>query len=188
MVCKLKSILRFLIFFIVLSICFFYVYKFYLKVSYPIKYSEYVSESCEKYGVEKELAFAVMRTESNFNEDANSRAGAIGLMQIMPETFEWLQSNLREKNIKDKEQLKDPKVNIDYGIYLLSLLKNKYTNEAVALCAYNAGIGAVDRWLNDSSLSDDKRTLKKIPYDETRNYVLKVLNSKKKYKNLYFKN
>lgn len=186
MVCKLKFILKFLVILLLSVICFFYVYRFYLKQFYPIKFEEYVLASCEKYNVSKELVFAVIRTESGFKVRAKSKAGAIGAMQIMPETFEWLQSNLRVGVKKSSECLNDLKTNIDYGTYFLSILQNKYNDEKVVLCAYNAGIGTVDRWLNDPRYSDDKKTLKEIPFKETKNYVFKVENSKKKYKFLYF--
>ena len=93
-----------------------------------------------------------------------------------------------EQEIKDIVNALADKINIDYGVYLLSLLKNRYNDESVALCAYNAGIGAVDKWLSNPEYSDDKKTLKEIPYKETKNYVFRVLKSKEKYKNLYFRN
>lgn len=183
---KIKFVIKILLVLIVAALCFFYGYKSYLKSAYPIKFYDYVSAASAKYGVEKELIFAVIRTESSFREDAVSRAGAIGLMQITPETFDWLQLNLRPSNRKSQEALKDPEVNIDYGTYLLSILANKYSDETATLCAYNAGISNVKKWLNDPQYSDNKVTLKQIPYKETRDYVARVKKSKKVYKSLYF--
>lgn len=186
MIHKIKSTIKFLTVFIFALLCLFYGYRMYLKSAYPLKFYDHISEACEKYGVEKALVLAVVRTESKFNSAAVSNAGAVGLMQLMPETFDWLQSNLQQRNKKNEVFLTEPKINIDYGTYLLSILANKYVDETVMLCAYNAGIGKIDKWLNDPRYSDDKITLKKIPYKETRNYVVKVKKSKKIYQNLYF--
>ena len=102
-------------------------------------------------------------------------------MQIMPETFFWLQKNNSAYEM-DENHLKDPKVNIEYGTYLLSLLQKKYCEKRTALCAYNAGIGNVDKWLKNKDYSDDGKNLKVIPFKETKNYVDDVINSEQKYK------
>ncbi len=160
-----------------------YGYEFYLKRAYPLHYHDFVQEACQKYNVEKELVFAVIREESKFKKEACSHAGAIGLMQIMPETFFWLQKNNSAYEM-DENHLKDPKVNIEYGTYLLSLLQKKYSEKRTALCAYNAGIGNVDKWLKNKDYSDDGKNLKVIPFKETKNYVDDVINSEQKYKGI----
>lgn len=160
-------------------------YIFFLKKAYPIEYYEYISANAKKYNVEKELILSVIKSESNFRQDAQSNAGAIGLMQIMPDTFDWLQThNLIE--YKDVGHLKDPKTNIEYGTYLLSILQKRYATINEVICAYNAGIGTVDRWLKDKKYSTDGKTLKSIPYPDTSAYVKNVLKSRTMYKNLYF--
>ncbi len=165
----------------------FYGYNFYLRKAYPAMYNDYVSDSCQKYGVPKELVFAVIRSESKFEKNACSHSGAIGLMQIMPETFSWLQDNISDVEM-DENHLRDPETNIKYGTYFLSILRRKYKNEKVVLSAYNAGIGNVDKWLNDKEYSDDGETLKKIPYKETEKYVNDIIKAEKRYKVLYCKN
>lgn len=162
-------------------------YFFFLKKAYPLEFFDYIKENSEKYNVEKELILAVIKSESNFLQDAESKAGAIGLMQIMPRTFDWLQShNLMP--YMDVGHLKNPETNIKYGTYLLSLLKKRYNSVKEVICAYNAGIGTVDKWLKDTHYSVDGKYLKKIPYSDTAAYVKNVLNSYEMYKNLYFKN
>ncbi len=159
---------------------------FFLKKAYPIEYYNYVQENAEKFGVEQELILAVIKSESNFRQDAQSNVGAIGLMQVMPSTFDWLQTH-KLMPYMDVGHLKDPSTNIEYGTYFLSLLQRKYGTLIETVCAYNAGFGAVDKWLKDERYSSDGKTLKKIPYPDTALYVKNVLQSRKMYNNLYFK-
>lgn len=153
--------------------------------TYPIKYQEEVEAASWNYGVDKSLIYAVIRTESGFEPEAGSHAGAIGLMQLMPTTFEWLQTYYDGEITMDTEQLTDPKTNIDYGTKFLKFLLERYESERSAIAAYNAGFGAVDGWLNDSSYSSDGVHLDTIPYEETSHYVDKVENAREKYKELY---
>lgn len=175
----------FIVIFIVFTI--FNGYIFFLHKAYPTDYREFVETYSEKYNVPPELIFAVIKSESKFKENALSNSGAIGLMQIMPETFSWLQTHIADETL-DEDKLKDPKINIEYGTYFLSYLSKKYRDEKVQLSAYNAGIGTVERWLKNKEYSSDGKTLKKIPYKETENYVSDVLKSREKYKKLYYDN
>lgn len=188
---KKKSHLKtFLIYFFVLIFVLVTVlcgYIFFLHRAYPTTYKEYVETYSEEYNVPPELIFAVIKAESKFKKNALSDSGAIGLMQIMPETFSWLQTHIANETL-DEEKLKDPKVNIEYGTYFLSYLRKKYSDEKVQLSAYNAGIGTVEKWLKNKEYSSDGKTLKKIPYKETENYVSEVLKSREKYNKLYYNN
>ena len=154
-------------------------------VFYSQKYGEYVEKYAEEYSVEVPLVFAVIRTESGFHEDAESSVGARGLMQLMPETFSWLQEKTDDEPMSD-DALFDPEINIKYGTFCLSLLLSDYDNVTeTAVAAYNAGTTNVDNWLSDSRYSDDGITLKDIPYDETKRYVERILRSKSVYEKLY---
>lgn len=159
-------------------------YKVFFKKLYPVEYVEYVDYYSEKYGVSPQVIYAVIRTESGFDPDAKSDAGAVGLMQIMPDTFDWLQ--LYTKESYDKSSLYDPEINIKYGTYYLSMLYKKYGSEQLVFSAYNAGIGRVNSWLNNDNLSDDGITLSSIPYKETEQYVKKILFSIDMYQRLYY--
>lgn len=159
-------------------------YTAFLKSVYPLKFEEYVASQAQNYGVEEALIYAVIKAESGFDVNAKSRAGAQGLMQITPDTFSWLQTHAGTHPM-NQDYLKNPGVNIKYGTYFISILLEKYGSEEVALCAYNAGMGSVDRWLKDKNLSRDQRTLTNIPYPETKKYVARVLRHKARYKNLY---
>lgn len=152
---------------------------------YPLDYKECIIMHCDTYNVPYELVCAVIRTESSFDAEARSGAGAVGLMQLLPETAEEIASRLGEKF--DTSMLSDPDTNIRYGCFYLSYLYRYLGgNWDTACAAYNAGIGRVSTWLKDANYSDDGVSLKYIPIDETRNYVEKINEYKIKYKELYF--
>ncbi len=156
---------------------------------YPQEYAEYVSEYSTMYGVDETLIYAVIRTESGFRAEVESSAGAMGLMQIMPDTFDWLQNMSEGAVIYQSAELLNPEINIQYGTYFLSYLLGHYNgNEQLTVAAYNAGVANVDSWLTDSRYSSDGITLSTIPYSETQQYVERVENTKRVYESLYYDN
>lgn len=151
----------------------------------PKEYQSYISLCAKEYGVPENLIYAVIRTESGFDSSAVSRAGAVGLMQMTPDTFLWL-TNDKLGDRYSEGMLYDPQTNIKYGVYYLSILYSKYGSWDTALAAYNAGLGKVDTWLADSKYNpNDDMLLDSIPYRETRNYVKKVNRAKNMYDKLY---
>ena len=165
-----------------------YVDDFIKKQNYPNpeEYQNPVQKYSEEYAVPKELILAVIKTESDFKSDAVSGAGAIGLMQVTPDTFLWL-SKKTEDRYEDTNLLYNPDINIKYGVYYLSWLYSRYGSWETALAAYNAGHGKVDDWLDNPDYSKGG-ALTSIPYKETREYVEKVMNAKDIYRKLYFEN
>ena len=155
------------------------------KSAYPLEYTDLVNKAAKDYNLQPALIYGVIHTESRFNPDAGSSVGAVGLMQIMPETFDWLQEKRGESGKYTTEDLYTPSVNIDYGSYLLRYFLDYYGNEKCAVAAYNAGF-EVSNWLEDPNCSPDGMTLDVIPYPETSEYVVKVENAKQKYIELYF--
>ena len=153
---------------------------------YPLKYEKEVNEAAKKYKVDKALIYGIIKTESNFDPNAQSGAGALGLMQLMPDTFTWLQTYYKEENSYVFEDLTTPEISIDYGVQLLSILSTMYEVEDTMLCAYNGGLGNVDSWLSNPEYSDDGKTLKVVPFPETDNYRKLVAQNKRIYKKLYF--
>jgi len=149
-----------------------------LHLSYPVKYEEIVKEQAKEFGLDRDLVFAVIRTESGFDKNAVSHAGAKGLMQLTDDTFLWMQNLLGESYT----DIYDPEANIRCGCALLSHLKDHYGSEKLAICAYNAGIGNVDSWL-ESGLKI--KNGKDIPFPETESYLQKVLSAKEMYEKLY---
>lgn len=156
-------------------------------VFYPQKYSEYVTKYSEQYSVDESLVYAVIRTESSFREDVQSSAGAMGLMQIMPDTFVWLQDVEDNGAQYLDSDLLNPQINIKYGTYYLSILLEHYNgNEKLALAAYNGGMTNVDNWLEDDRYSSDGKNLNSIPYKETSKYVERVEKTKQMYETIYY--
>lgn len=140
----------------------------------PYKYYDHVTTYAEEYGVPEELLYGVIKVESNFDKDARSRVGAMGLMQMMPRTFEWLTSKEHLGEHLPVASLYTPKVSIRYGAYYLNYLYERFGDWNTVLAAYNGGEGNVSKWLKDEAYSDDGVTLKDIPFAETKAYVEKV--------------
>lgn len=158
-----------------------------LKIIYPKTYKEIVSVYSEKYNVEENLVFALIKAESNFNSEAVSHRDAIGVMQIMEETAKDVanKNSIKIENENIKQELLKIDNNINIGTKYLSTLLEKYKNKEIAVAAYNAGIGTVDGWIQKGIIKSDGSDIENIPYKETNNYVRKILRNYKLYKELY---
>ena len=154
------------------------------KQFYPRLYSDYVIKYCEIYDIDPNLAFAVIHTESGFDSKAVSHLGACGLMQLMPETFNWLHAKDKEGGDRYSD-IFDPETNIRYGIYFLSIIQQRFGSERLVIAAYHAGMGRVRSWLEDTAFSKDGISLHTIPYPDTEHYVNKVERTKRIYETLY---
>lgn len=151
---------------------------------YPTDHFETVKTYSEEYGLEPYFVMALIKSESSFSADATSPSGAVGLMQLTPKTAKWIAEKYDIKYSED--MLTDPEYNIRLGCCYLSHLMEKYNSDKVlVLCAYNAGPGSVDKWLDDSDTSKNGLVLDKIPYGETRNYVEKIQKFEIEYRKLY---
>ncbi len=157
------------------------------KSLYPIEYSEYVEKYSEEYNIPEYIIYAVIKVESDFDPTAKSSDGAMGLMQMIPSTFEWLTGENHLNEGLSEDALYIPDVSIRYGTYYLRYLYRKFDyNWDTALAAYNAGEGNVDDWLSDSEYSDGNGNLTKIPFKETRSYVKKVNFAIEEYKKIIY--
>ncbi len=152
------------------------------EVLYPVRYEDLVVKYSEQYSVDEALIYAIINCESGFDPNAVSAAGAIGLMQITPETFQWLQTKDDIEETLPEGDLYDPETNIKYGALLISLNVEEFGNVRTAIASYNAGRGKVAEWLADERYSADSRTLMAIPYKETEDYVEKVIRNYQIYK------
>lgn len=181
---KSHTLFAFIVVFAILAVGF-YLYADISKKAelarYPKKYSEYVEKYAWEFGIPSEILYSVILTESGFNPHAVSSAGAIGLMQITPDTYDWL-LYLRKEESSGK--LTDPETNIKYGAYFLSYLYGKFGKWDTVFAAYNAGLNRVNAWIDDPRYSDGS-SLVNIPYKETENYIKKVNNAIEKYIKLY---
>ena len=150
---------------------------------YPLAHADRIGEAARAAGVPASLLFGLIRQESVFTEDAKSRAGALGLMQVMPSTGRSL---YRKENGKGRPDLRDPDANLRLGArYLRQLLDTFPGDTAAALAAYNAGPGRVRAWKKASGLAPEDEFLESIPFSETRLYVKRVLFFQSVYASLY---
>lgn len=143
---------------------------------YPFGFWSSVQEASKKNDIDPLLILAVMREESRFDPEARSIAGAMGLMQLMPQTASRLSKNSRV-SFRNTPDLYDAKTNIMLGSYYLRHLVKTFGSIPIALAAYNAGEDIVKEWLKNGNYSTIDAFIEDIPYNETQNYVKKVLTS-----------
>lgn len=148
-----------------------------------MQYTEVVEANAREFSIEKELLYALIKTESGFDKNAVSSVGAKGLTQITPETFQWLQTKTGETHNEDA--LFEPEISVYYGTYFLRMLLDEFGDTETALAAYHAGRGKVNEWLCDPRYSADGKTLDTIPYEDTSGYVKKVVRNCERYRSIY---
>ena len=147
-------------------------YESYLRAAYQIKYESIVNTYAQEYDLPPSLIYAVIYTESHFNEDAVSKAGAKGLMQLMDSTYEWIQTKF-PGDPEPLDRIFDPEINIRCGAKVLDVMHDLFTHSDTAIAAYNAGNGTVSKWLKDPQYSTDGKTLVNIPLEETYKSAIK---------------
>lgn len=155
-------------------------------ILYPVAYWPTVREISKHNMLDPLLLLSVMREESRFDPRARSVAGALGLMQIMPHTARTLNKRLN-LDISDDTSIYDVKTNITIGGYYLNSLLKEFGSLPVALAAYNAGHDKVREWIKEGNYRSFDEFIEDIPYDETRNYVKRVLLTYATYMNLWKK-
>jgi soluble lytic murein transglycosylase len=142
---------------------------------YPLSYKQIVRGHARNYRLDPALLAAVIYQESKFKSNARSKSGAIGLMQLLPDTAKGIAVHTGGTRFR-VDDLYDPELNVRYGAWYLRHLLTKYGDEREALAAYNAGQDNVDRW---------RRAGKQIQFPETRAYVKRVEELKKIYRRAY---
>lgn len=156
-------------------------------MAYPRAYEKYVQEFTRHWGIPEGLAYSVMRQESVFRPEAFSYAYANGLMQIIPPTGEEIADKIAYKGFHPG-QLTDPRINTLFGTYYLSHLLKEFGNNLVyAIAGYNAGPDAVDRWIKRYGHLEMDEFVELIAYEQTRDYVRKVLFNYLIYDRMYFR-
>jgi soluble lytic murein transglycosylase len=155
-----------------------------LSVAYPLPYRATLFARAQEYGLDPYLVAAVVRAESGFRPAVRSSQGARGLMQIMPETGEWIAGQLNLPYAD--ELLDDPDYNMRLGCWYLDHLQDEFGADTVlVLAAYNAGRTNVQQWLRENQWTGEHRTLDQIPFTETRLYVARVTRNYAIYRRLY---
>ena len=154
------------------------------ELTLPLHHDDIIRQQAHDKDLDPALIAAVIYEESRFR-DQTSHAGARGLMQITPQTADAIAKHSGGVRFK-QEDLADPQVNISYGAYYLRLLIDHYGgNETLAVAAYNAGIGNVDRWVANAGGVDNFNTAEHIPFPETRAYVHNVQERRQQYREHY---
>ncbi len=148
----------------------------YLRARYPLAYEHIVSAHARNYDLDPTLLAAVIYAESRFDSDAESEAGAVGLMQLLPETAKGIAVRTGGARFVVSD-LRDPEINVRYGSWYLDHLRAHYDGDMrLALAAYHAGQGNVDRWREEGS---------GIAFPETRAYVDEVERVRRVYAKAY---
>ena len=158
------------------------------KQIFPKGYAEYVEKYCEMYDVDPNLVYSVIHTESGFDSSAVSHLGACGLMQLMPDTAEWIAHKLKTEQYSFERML-DPGSNIQFGCWYLNYLSKLFRGDPVCVaCAYHAGQGEITSWLSDPAISEDGKTLQldRLPQGPTRQYAERVTRDYGIYQEKYF--
>jgi len=148
-----------------------------LKVNFPLTYIDTVNRYATEYKIDKYLILSIIKAESGFDKNAKSKANAQGLMQVTEDTASFISHKLGDKYTK----LLDIDTNIKFGTWYFRYLLDKYDNdERLALAAYNAGFGNVDKWELKSGFD-----ISEIKFPETKEYVKRVELYYSIYKKLY---
>ncbi len=176
---------RFILFILVLVA--FFNFSNIMKLFYPMPYSDIVLKYADECNVDPYFLTAIIKTESSFDHNAVSPKGARGLMQIMPDTGEWIAKQI-DLYPYYPDLLFDPATNIRMGAWYIASLEDEFAgNQLIALAAYNGGRGNVTKWLQEHKISGNFSDITTVPFPETRNFVSKVLLNYKVYTWLYDK-
>jgi soluble lytic murein transglycosylase len=157
------------------------------ELALPLRHEDIIRQQAHEKGLDPALIAGVIYVESHF-VDQTSHAGATGLMQLMPQTAEYIARKSGGTRFVPGD-LATPQVNISYGSWYLRYLMRKYGgNEPVALAAYNAGEGKVDEWWREAAARGQAFDVARhIPFPETRDYVQRVLEAQAQYRKQYAK-
>lgn len=181
----LKIILLTLILIVLIFLSSVYILKNFF---YPTKHFDIIKSESSKNNIDPYLILSIIKTESGFNQNAISNKKAKGLMQIMDSTAKEINNNINVTDTID-DNIYNIDINIALGCKYFSTLINKYSgNYYLAICAYNAGMGNVDKWIEQGLISDkldEHKNVKDIPFPQTRNYLNKVVSTYEMYRLLY---
>lgn len=155
------------------------------KYFYPFPYKEEIHQAGIQYQLNTNLVLAIIKNESKFEANAISANGAMGLMQIMPDTGKWIATQTKKEAFHTK-MLLDPNTNIRFGSWYLSELNAEfYQNDILVLAAYNAGRGNVQEWIKKYGWNKNFSNINEIPFPETQVYIRRILHDKQMYAKYY---
>ncbi|HEY3315176.1 MAG TPA: lytic transglycosylase domain-containing protein [Bacillota bacterium] len=159
--------------------------KWVWRLAYPYPYRDLIDAYSATHDLDPYLVASLIRAESKFNPRAVSKRGAVGLMQIMPDTASWAAGRLGLDDF-DLQNLNDPDMNIRIGTWYFSTLRDEFGGDTVlALAAYNGGIRNVQNWVAEKRLKPGDVKIDAIPFGETRMFVRGVLEAHQRYQLIY---
>jgi soluble lytic murein transglycosylase len=154
------------------------------EITLPLRHDDIIRQQARDKGLDPALIAAVIYEESKFR-DQTSHAGARGLMQITPQTANFIARRSGGSRFTQRD-LATPQINISYGAYYLRYLMHRYGGSTeLAVAAYNAGQTNVDRWVQRAGGPDAFDSARDIPFPETREYVTGVLSHRDQYRDHY---
>lgn len=158
---------------------------------YPIEYQPVIQKAASHAKVDPLLVASIIRVESKFHSSDVSHAGAVGLMQLMPSTAQWISGKMTAAGLqsaasKGPLDVSNPTVNITLGSWYVRYLINRFaSNEVAAVAAYNAGPQRVSEWLAEGTWNGRLNSIPTIPVGETRHFVDRVFYNYTLYKRIY---
>ncbi len=156
--------------------------------AYPLLYEDLIAKHADTYNLQPAFVAAIIFNESSFRPEVESDAGARGLMQLMPDTAEWIAHKLKTEQYSFERML-DPGSNIQFGCWYLNYLSKLFRGDPICVaCAYHAGQGEITSWLSDPAISEDGKTLQldRLPQGPTRQYAERVTHDYGIYQEKYF--
>lgn len=186
MIVSLHKTLKLIIWLLVFLVFIIYIVNsnWFWRLFYPLDYWESITSNAREFSLDPFLIAAVIRVESKFDPHARSKRGAIGLMQLMPDTARWVAEQVGVPFSVDYLYL--PEYNIRLGCWYLANLGQEFGKDlVVTLAAYNGGRGNVRKWLEDGLWTGEVHRVDEIPFSETRQFVKKVLRDYQMYRELY---
>ncbi|MBN2982988.1 MULTISPECIES: lytic transglycosylase domain-containing protein [Cohnella] len=157
------------------------------RTMYPIYYKDEIRSTASRFQLDPLLVAAIIRVESNYRAEAVSPKGALGIMQVMPDTANWILEKEAEFGALTVQEIgRNPEAGMQVGgWYIREMLRQFDGNLAASLAAYNAGPGKVRQWLNEGVWDGSQQSINDIPYGETRHYVQRIFYYYNKYQQLY---
>lgn len=158
------------------------------KKQYPLspRYANDIQRISAEYGIPEVILWAIVRTESGFSSNLEGEDGGIGLMQLTPDEFAMIQTDILKEAPQDAGLLYDPQKNLACGAAYLSFLYQRYGVWETVFAAFDAGTDAVDAWLANPDCVSELGTLKNIPNQKTARFVREVTKARELYIKLYF--
>ncbi|WP_172252373.1 lytic transglycosylase domain-containing protein [Saccharibacillus deserti] len=153
---------------------------------YPIGYKEDIREQSESYDIDPFLIASIIRVETNFKPSKESRVGALGIMQLMPDTANWAIEQGRLPQATPERIKHEPDTNIRIGTWYLRNLSDQFgENRLAVVAAYNAGPGNVKKWIREGTWDGTLEDVRSIPIGETRHYIQRVVYYYNQYTKVY---